>query len=75
MASGNSESDTETDLESPEGERLAAVGSDSLSEGSTNTPFNVSKNCYEQDRPVYHPGWRVSEIKGLTIAGNSAIMQ
>lgn len=44
MARANTESedDTETEAEAPEGERGAAVGSDSLSEASSNTPLHVS---------------------------------
>lgn len=38
-----SEGDTDTETEAPEGERGAAVGSDSLSEASSNTPLHVSK--------------------------------
>lgn len=37
-----SEDDSETEIELPEGERGAAVGSDSLSEASSNTPLHVS---------------------------------
>lgn len=44
MARANTESedDSETEAEAPEGERGAAVGSDSLSEASSNTPLHVS---------------------------------
>ena len=38
----DSEEDTETETEAPEGERGSAVGSDSTSEASTNTPAHVS---------------------------------
>ncbi|XP_020614148.1 ras and EF-hand domain-containing protein homolog isoform X7 [Orbicella faveolata] len=37
-----SEGDTDTETEAPEGERGAAVGSDSLSEASSNTPLHTS---------------------------------
>lgn len=40
-----SEGESDTETEAPEGERGAAVGSDSLSEASTNTPVNVS-SCF-----------------------------
>ncbi|XP_027038443.1 ras and EF-hand domain-containing protein-like isoform X1 [Pocillopora damicornis] len=44
MARANTESedDSETEAEAPEGERGAAVGSDSLSEASSNTPLHAS---------------------------------
>lgn len=44
MARANTESedDSETEAEAPEGERGAAVGSDSLSEAFSNTPLHVS---------------------------------
>ena len=41
-----SEGESDTETEAPEGERGAAVGSDSLSEASTNTPVNVSSGCF-----------------------------
>jgi len=41
-----SEGDTDTETEPPEGERGAAVGSDSLSEASSNTPLHVSELQY-----------------------------
>lgn len=41
-----SEEDTDTETEPPEGERLAAVGSDSTSEASTNTPVHVSHSYF-----------------------------
>ena len=43
-----SEEDTDTETEPPEGERLAAVGSDSTSEASTNTPVHVSQLFFRQ---------------------------
>lgn len=41
-----SEEDTDTETEAPEGERGAAVGSDSTSEASTNTPMHVSHSYF-----------------------------
>ena len=41
-----SEGESDTETEAPEGERGAAVGSDSWSEASTNTPVNVSSSCF-----------------------------
>lgn len=42
----DSEEDTDTETEPPEGERGAAVGSDSTSEASTNTPMHVSHSYF-----------------------------
>lgn len=47
MAKTHTESeDSDTETEAPEGERGAAVGSDSTSEASTNTPLHVSNSCF-----------------------------
>ena len=45
-----SEEDTDTETEAPEGERGAAVGSDSTSEASTNTPMHVSHSYFPAKR-------------------------
>ena len=48
MARANTESedDSETEAEAPEEERVPAVGSDSLSEASSNTPLHVITICW-----------------------------
>lgn len=65
MASALSESEEETDTETeaPEGERGAAVGSDSTSEASTNTPLNVSSADASVPERMYK----------LVLAGDAAV--
>ncbi|KAM7439153.1 hypothetical protein ABFA07_011420 [Porites harrisoni] len=58
-----SEEDTDTETEAPEGERLAAVGSDSTSEASTNTPMHVSTSENSVPERMYK----------LVLAGDAAV--
>ena len=41
-----SEGETDTETEAPEGERVPAVGSDSISEASSNAPVKVRIHLY-----------------------------
>ena len=53
-----SEGESDTETEAPEGERGAAVGSDSLSEASANSPLNVSSNCFVAKYfGTFHGSW------------------
>ncbi|XP_068722019.1 ras and EF-hand domain-containing protein-like isoform X2 [Montipora capricornis] len=65
MASALSESEeeTDTDTEAPAGVRGAAVGSDSTSEASTNTPLNVSSAEASVPERMYK----------LVLAGDAAV--